>query len=127
MLSCRLSRPFGNASRGMFVEAREPAERAFQLAPWNGTVIGILAGILACLGEQDRADELLAKIPETAPDGRIIHHLLRSETDAVADWCEKGIELRQALVARRCSAVYLKPLRDSPRWPKLARMMNLPE
>ena len=89
-------------------------------------MVGNLAGILACLGEQDRADELLAKIPEAAPDGRAAYHLLRSEIDAAADWFEKSIELRQPLAPTRCRGLYCQPLRDSPRWPKLAKMMNLP-
>jgi hypothetical protein len=52
---------------------------------------------------------------------------LCSEIDAVAEWYEKSIELREPMAATRCNALRYKPLRDSPRWPKLAKMMNLPQ
>jgi len=68
----------------------------------------------------------LAKVPETAPSGRMIYHLLCSEIDAAADWYEKAIESRAPWAALWASAGFLKPLRSSPRWPKLASMMNLP-
>ena len=89
-------------------------------------VMGTLAGILACIGEPDQADQLLAKLPETAPVGRVMYHLLCSETDAVADWYEKDIELRQPNAVLWSAAEFFKPLRSGPRWRKLAKMMNLP-
>jgi serine/threonine-protein kinase len=114
------------AYRGMFAEARGPFERAFQLAPWHSQVMGALAGVLGCLGEQERADQLVAKIPETGPAGWILYHRFRSDIDGVADWYEKAIELRHPSAAIWAHAAFLKPLRESPRWPKLAQMMNLP-
>jgi tetratricopeptide (TPR) repeat protein len=83
------------ALRRIFAEAREPAEIAFRLAPWHPMVVGSLAGILACLGERERSDQLLMDLPETSSAGRVIYHLLGSETEAAADWYEKEIELRQ--------------------------------
>jgi Flp pilus assembly protein TadD len=115
------------ALRRMLAEAREPAETAFYLAPWHPMVMGTLAGILACLGEKERADQLLLKLPEGAAAGRVMYHLLCSEIDAAADWYEKEIELRQPTAALWSSARFIKPLRESPRWLKLARKMNLPE
>ena len=78
------------------------------------------------MGGTDRAAELLASIPETAPAGRIMYHVLCSQIDAAAVWYEKAIEIRTPWAALWASAGFLKPLRASPRWPKLARMMNLP-
>jgi tetratricopeptide (TPR) repeat protein len=116
----------GFAFRGMFAEALDSAERAFQLAPWEPVSAGILAGILVRLGQNNRAAELLANIPRTAPGGRIIYHMLCAEIDAAAEWYQKAIELRAPWAALWASAGFLKPLRSSPRWPALARMMNLP-
>jgi predicted Zn-dependent protease len=111
----------------MFAEAREPAETAFHLAPWQPMVVGALAGILTCLGEKDRADQLLTELPEAAPAGRVIYHLLCSEIDTAANWYEKEIKLRQPTAALWSSARFLKPLRESPHWPRLANIMNLQE
>lgn len=114
------------ALRGKFAEARGPTERAFQLAPWNPLVTGALAGVLACLGEQDRADRLMAQVPEATAGGKLMYHTLRAELEAAADCYGKEIESRQPAVVLTASAVFLKSLRASPRWPQLAKMMNLP-
>ena len=55
--------------------------------------------------------------------GLLCYHLLCSGTDTTADWFAKMIEDRDpAAPPWSC----LKPLRSSPRWPELAKMMNLP-
>jgi serine/threonine-protein kinase len=113
------------ALQKMFAEARQPAETAFDLASWHPMVIGTFAGILASFGEVDRADQILLKLPETAPAGRVMYHLLCSEIEAAADWYEKEIELRQPTAALWSRAQFVSPLRQSPRWPRLANMLNL--
>jgi hypothetical protein len=55
-----------------------------------------------------------------------MYHLVCSEMDAAIDWYERAIEQRQPTAAIFASAGFLKPLRASPRWPKLAEMMNMP-
>jgi hypothetical protein len=57
----------------------------------------------------------------------IIYYLVCSEIDAAIDCYERAIEQRQPIAAQWASAGFLRPLRSSPRWLKLARMMNLPE
>jgi len=116
----------GLACQGMFAEAREPAERAFKAASWHPQVLGLLAGIFARLGQKERADELLAKIPEAGPGGRVLYHLLCAEIDGTADWYEKAIELRDPFAVVWSAVEFAKPLRSSPRWARLAKMMNLP-
>jgi hypothetical protein len=110
---------------GRIEEARQAAEKSVRAAPWRSSAVGLLAGILARLGEVDRLDELVARLREMAPLGFFWYHLLRSEIDAAADYYAKMIERREdpALLA---PTPFLQPLRDSPRWPALARMMNLP-
>jgi len=78
-------------------------------------------------GEKDRAAELLVRLPKMVAAGMVRYHLCGSEIDAAFDWYEKGIEQRQQFAALWASSAQLKPLRSSPRWPKLAKMMNLPE
>jgi hypothetical protein len=89
--------------------------------------MGALAGVLACLGEKERAEQIAANIPETAPAGWTLYHRLCSNIDAAADWYEKAIEQRHPAAAIWARSAFSKPLRESPRWPKLAKMMNLPE
>jgi tetratricopeptide (TPR) repeat protein len=111
------------ALRGEFAAARPAAERSVTAAPWNPQPIGLLAGILAQLGEKERADELVARLRNMARFGLLLYHLFFSDNDTTADWFAKMIEDRDAL-----AAVFscLKPIRSSPRWPALAKMMNLP-
>ncbi len=117
----------GYGYQGRLAEAREPAERAFQLAPWHPYSIGNLAGILACLGEKDRADQLLAQMPETAAFGWVLYHRFCLNIDAALDWYEKAIEIRHPGAAWGARFTFFKPLRESPRWAAIAKTMNLPE
>jgi hypothetical protein len=59
--------------------------------------------------------------------GRINYHLLCSEIDAAADWYERAIQERDPFAVVFASIPWGKDLRESPRWPRLAKMMNLPE
>jgi TolB-like protein/predicted Ser/Thr protein kinase len=111
-------------SQGMLAEARESAEKAHQLAPWNSGVAGLLAGIYARTGNRERVEALLA---QPTPVAMVLYHLLCSELDAAADWYKKGIEHHEVLGVLALSSGFSKPLRESPRWPELAKMMNLPE
>jgi TolB-like protein len=117
----------GYGYQGRLADAREPAERAFQLAPHHPYSIGNLAGILACLGEKERADGLLAQMPETAASGRVLYHCYCSNIDAALDWYEKAIEIRHPVAAWGARFTFFKPLRESPRWAAIAKKMNLPE
>jgi hypothetical protein len=85
--------------------------------------LGLQAGILAQLGEKQRADDLVTKLTDMRPVGLFHYHLLCSGTDTTANWLAQMIEDHDP------SALFwscLKPIRSSPRWPALAKMMNLP-
>jgi eukaryotic-like serine/threonine-protein kinase len=112
--------------QGKLAEALGPAEEAVRIAPWQQGASGLLAGLLSQTGEKERADELLASVGRMTPGGMIMYHLVRSEIDAAIDWYQRDIKLRQPFAALLASAGFFKPLRASPRWPKLAKMMNLP-
>jgi eukaryotic-like serine/threonine-protein kinase len=113
--------------QGRLAEAREPAEEAFSQAPWHSGIIGFLAGLMAQTGEKERGERLIATMRGMIPVGMIFYHLVCSEMDATIDWYERGIEQHQPIVVGYAYAGFFKPLRSSPRWPKLARMMHLPE
>jgi serine/threonine-protein kinase len=111
--------------QGKLAEAREPAEEAFRVVPWNPLVVGLLTGLLATVGENERAEKLL-ELCATMPAAMIMYHVVCSEIDAAIDCYEPYIGLREPGAVHLASAGFLKPLRASPRWPKLAKMMNLP-
>jgi len=112
--------------QGKLAEAREWAEEAFRQVPWHSGTIGILAGLLVRAGEKERAEKLLATLHRTTPTGTFMHHLVCGEIDAAIDCYERDIELRDLRAPMTAAAGFLKPLRAHPRWPKLAKMMNLP-
>jgi tetratricopeptide (TPR) repeat protein len=111
---------------GKLVEARAPAEEACRRAPWSTSATGFLAGLMARTGEQKRAQQLMDTMRADTPMGRLSYHFMCSEIDVALDWYERAIEDRQPMATECVCARYLEPLRCSPRWPKLARMMNLP-
>jgi len=112
--------------QGKLTEAREAAEENVRLSPWHPGAIGCLAGLLSLTGEKDRAEKLTATLRANVPLGMFMYHLVRSEIDALMDWYERAIELRYPIAVQFASAGFLKNLRASPRWPRLAKMMNLP-
>jgi tetratricopeptide (TPR) repeat protein len=112
---------------GRVAEAAVCAERAHQNFPQHSMPIGLLAACLKRLGQKDRADLLLQEMGDVPTPlwGRAWFHLLCGEVDAGADWYEKMIEARDVFAVIYPSSPYTKELRASPRWAKLARMMNL--
>jgi hypothetical protein len=112
------------------VEALPFAEKAYSLPSWYPPVTGVYAGLLTCTGEPNRGKELIQKLGsgETygAPYGLAIFHTCRGEIDLAADWIEKAIEERDPNVVYWLQTAIAEPLRASPRWPKLAALMNLP-
>jgi hypothetical protein len=87
-----------------------------------------LAAALVQLGERDRAAEVLREMGDSPKPiwGRVEYHLDRSEIDAAADWYEKMIEQREPFSVIYASSSLCNDLRQSPRWPALARKINLP-
>jgi TolB-like protein/Tfp pilus assembly protein PilF len=112
--------------QGRLPEAREWAEEAFRRTPLNPLAAGLLAGLLKQSGETDHAEKLLATLRGMGSLGMIVYHVVCREIDAAIDWYERAIEQRHPSAVEWVSGGFLRPLRSSPRWPKLARMMNLP-
>ncbi len=117
--------------RRMFAEALPFAEKAVSLAPWYTPGVGAYAGLLVRTGQPDQGNELAQKLgsgdPYGASIGLAIYHLCCGEIDLAADWFEKAIEARHSHVVAFLHSAIAEPLRASPRWPKLAALMNLSE
>jgi tetratricopeptide (TPR) repeat protein len=114
------------AQQGRFEEALALTERAHAAMPWANVVIGQLAALLVRAGSTSGAETLLQQLGPGdaygAPTGLAVFHALCGDFDRSVDWAERAIEERYPpLVA------ILRPfLQSSPRWPALAKLMNLP-
>ena len=119
------------AARQMFVEALPFAEKAHSLGPWSLPSVGLYGGLLVRLGEPDRGREIIQKLGAGeiygASAGLAIFHACCGEIDLAADWFEKATEERYPGLAAWLQSAIAEPLRASPRWPKSAALMNLPE
>ena len=85
--------------------------------------------MLVRVGEKERADALLREMGESPVPiwGRVWYHLLCSELEAAAEWYLRMIDAREVFAPVYANSRYTEQLRESPYWPRLARMMNLAE
>ena len=114
---------------GHLEEAVAISERAFQVAPWFTPIVGLRAAMLRRIGQTEAADRMYAEHLRPAdryadPIGSAMFHLLSGELEAAVDWTVKAIEQRQTAVLFFLNA-HATELRSTPRWPALAKMMNL--
>jgi TolB-like protein len=116
-------------ARQRFAEALPCAERAFSLAPWYQATLGLYAGLLVRMGQQDRGNDLLRTLGLSETYGRArgvaVFHASCGQIDPAADAFEKAIEERDPHAAVLLQSAIGEPLRLSPRWPRLAALMNL--
>jgi Flp pilus assembly protein TadD len=118
--------------RGQVAEALAATEKAYELASWNVRVAALHAGVLFQSGDRARATELMEKLRSDAgqvygaPMALAIFHAMCGEAGPAADWFEKAIEQRDPAVVGYLRTPLMRILRSSPRWPALAKLMNLP-
>jgi eukaryotic-like serine/threonine-protein kinase len=121
-----------NVDKVPLPEALAFAEKALTRAPWSLGTVGLLAGLLLKDGNKERAAELMRGLgngkANAAPLGFAFFHLLCGEVEEAAEWTERALEQRHPLVPMLLLTPPWEPLlRSSARWPKLAKIMNLPE
>ena len=107
---------------GNIAEARQHAEEAYRIDPWFDRNAALLAGLLAQIGDQEGAARLL----RNGPVAMFYYHVICSEKEAAIDCFEKTIERRYPLAPLLAFAAPFK-VSESPRWAKLAKIMNLPD
>lgn len=114
------------AQQGRFGEALMLTERAHALTPWANPIVGQLAALLVRTGATSRADALIEKLATGnaygAPTGLAVFYSMCGEFDRAAEWAEQAIEERYPPLVKILGPL----LRPSPRWPALAKLMNLP-
>jgi hypothetical protein len=109
-------------------ESARLCERAFQLAPWFKPNVGVRAALLRRAGQDAEARRLFDSLATADryedPIGPAMYYLVLGDLDRVADWAEKAIQERQPAVFFFLHA-HARALKSTPRWPALAKMMNL--
>jgi tetratricopeptide (TPR) repeat protein len=119
-----------HADSGDLPEALKIARRAYAIGPWFPDTIGVLAGLLRRDGAKEESKSFATALGSGEalgdPRAHALFHLLSGEVDEGADWTEKAIEQRDPSMMFYLRFVVCKGLRASHRWPKIARMINLP-
>ncbi|HEV2424718.1 MAG TPA: protein kinase [Terriglobia bacterium] len=118
------------ADKGDLAEALKIARRAHAVGPWYTDTVALLAALLRRSGEEAESESLVkglgsGEAPRNART-RAVFHLLCGDVERGADWAEKAIEERDASIMYYLRFVVSKGLRSSHRWPKIAKMINLP-
>ena len=117
------------ADKGDLPQALKIARRTYAIGPWFPDGIGVLAGLTRRNGEEVESSLMQALgSGETIGDARAhaLYHLVCGEIDQGADWAEKAVEERDSSMMLYLRFVVSKGLRASHRWPKIAKMVNLP-
>ena len=104
-------------------------EIAISLAPWYAPIVGLYAGLLMRAGRMDEGEKLVRDLRPGeaygASAGLALFHTCQGHVDLAVDWFEKAIEERNSLVVVVLQSAIGEQLRASPRWARLAAMMNL--
>jgi TolB-like protein/Tfp pilus assembly protein PilF len=115
---------------GRLVDACADMEKAYAQAPWNVSLIGLYAGVLAASGDRPRAEALLGGLGDgTAfgvPLSFVLYYLSISEIDRAALWYERAIDQRDTRVPWIAAHLLGDRLTSSERWPGLRKRMKLP-
>jgi hypothetical protein len=119
-----------HAEKGEIAQALRIARRAYAVGRWFPDTVGLLAALLRCNGEEEESRSIAKEFGtgDALGDARAhaLFHLICGEIDQGADWVEKAIEQRDSSMRFYLGFVICKKLRASNRWPKIAKMVNLP-
>ena len=122
-----------HVERGELQQAIQFAETAYRRDPWHPVAVGQLAGVLARAGHVERSEALIAQLRPGeafgAPFGLAACYLAAGDLDQAADWLEKAIDQRDIWVPflLRVGNIGGRVMWSSPRWPRLAKLLNVPE
>jgi TolB-like protein/Tfp pilus assembly protein PilF len=115
-------------ARGRLPEAIALAEEAYQLAPSNPQIVGLIAGLVTLTGDLIRAETFLQQLGSGeacgASLGLCLFNVVRGDLEHAVDWVEKAIEQRHPQAVQALNG---RILRTSPRCSALAKMVNLPD
>ena len=117
------------AAQHRFDEALAAGESAFTYGPMDPAAAGLYAGLLARAGDP-RAQEIVKGLgvgdAYAAPTGFGLFFTVQDDLDQAADWWAKAIEQRHSMVVLTLQGALCEPLRNSPHWPRLRTLLQLP-
>jgi hypothetical protein len=106
------------------------ARKAYEVGSWCPDARATLAALLLKNGAEEEARRLHESIGAGQSYGdcrsQSLFYMLCGEVDIVADWAEKAITERDCSMMHYLRFVVAKELRASPRWPRIAKLLNLP-
>jgi len=118
-----------HADRGDFAQALAIARRAYAIAPWYPDVVAVLAGVLQRRGDVDESQSLARALGVGGASGSApvlaLFYLVCGDVDRAADWAEKAVEDHDQSITVYLRFSVSKQLRASPRWAKIAGLLNL--
>jgi serine/threonine-protein kinase len=118
------------ADSGDLAQALLIARRAHAIAPWYPDATAVLAALLRRNGDAAESQSLAQALGKGEAVGehhvQALFHLLCGEVEVGADWAEKAIAERNLTIMLYLRFVVSKQLRASHRWPRIAKMLNLP-
>lgn len=117
-------------ARDMIAAALPVAEKTFTLAPWYPPGAGVYAGVLMRTGDRQRAQRIMESLgsPERygVSLGWALFHTTCGDLESAAESFASAIDERHSMVGAILHSAITARLRQSPKWPPLARLMKLP-
>jgi hypothetical protein len=88
----------------------------------------MLAGALYRTDQASRARDLIQALGNLPgpPTGVALYHVISGDLDAAADWYTRSVELRDPFALVFANGPMAHALWRTPRWPRIAAMMNMP-
>ena len=130
LVVARVSVAHFHAAWGELAEAVTAAREAYRVGPWYQDAVATLAALLHVSGAEEEARGLFERLGAGEGIGdcraQAVYHLLCGNVDAAAGWTEKAIVERDPGIQFYLRFTFFRPLRASSRWPRLARLLNLP-
>jgi len=130
LVVARVSIAHFHAAWGERREAVAAARQAHAVGPWYPDAIATLAAVLRWAGDEEESRALYRSLGsgKDAGDARAqaVYYLLCGDVETGADWAEKAVAEHDHSILYYLRFVIAKGLRASGRWPKIARMLNLP-
>ena len=131
LVVARVSMAHFHADWGQLPEAVAEARKAHAVGPWYPDARATLAALLLKSGEETEARTLYASLGTGQGFGdcraQSLFYMLSGDVERAADWGEKAIAERDNSMMYYLRFVVARELRASARWPRIRRMVNLPE
>ncbi|MGA3092246.1 MAG: hypothetical protein ABSD75_26890 [Terriglobales bacterium] len=120
-----------HADQGDLREAPASARRAHSIGRWLPETTGVLGALPRRHGNHAESQSVAQTLGSGSALGdaraHALFHLLSGKVETGADWAEKAIQEHDLSMIIYLRFVACKGLRASHRWPKFARMINLPQ